>query len=367
MQTTRQHPSKRLLLIPLLPLFWLYRFIIALRNFCYDHDIFKSTKLPALVISIGNLSAGGAGKTPATIFLANALREQNWKVAIVARGYRRQKKGLVVVSDGRQILAEVAAAGDEPLLMAQACPGVPVIVDEQKKEAARAAVKNFGPDIVLIDDGFQHRQLHRDLDVVLLDARTPVSRLFWFPPTPMREPFSAIRRADFIIIRMDRDDAINERLIAACRRYSPAPIMAGTLQPIRWLPLDSERSEPILPLTALAHRPVLLVSGIANPGRFREMVKSMSADIRDELVFTDHYQYRAPDVAAITTATRVCGAQYILTTSKDAVKLAALLKTGAVLGAPALVLETTFVPEPNFLEFLQQSIRTHQLQSVHQT
>lgn len=332
--------NKSVLLLPLLPLLWIYRLIVSVRNFCYEHAIFKITKLPALVISIGNLSAGGTGKTPLTILLANTLHAQGWKVAVVARGYRRQKTGLVVVSDGRQILAGLAEAGDEPLLMAQACAGVPVIVDEQKKVAATTAVEKFAPDVILVDDGFQHRQLHRDLDIVLIDGQIPLSNLWWFPAALMREPATSLRRADFLICNTGGGQVA----APAAEKYTSAKIFSGALQSIDWRQLASG-GEKLLPLASVKEQPVFLVSGIAQPERFRAAVERLGARIVGEIKFRDHQRYHENDLQRMATARKAAGARYILTTSKDAVKLAACAGSAR---EPILVLETAFVLEPGF-------------------
>lgn len=342
----------RILLIPFLPGLWLYRFIVSIRNFCYDRGIFSSIKLPALVISVGNLSAGGTGKTPLTILLAKILREQGWNVVIVARGYRRQKKGLVIVSDGRQILADIAEAGDEPLLLAQACAGIPVVVDEQKKVAAAAAVKKFSPDIILVDDGFQHRQLQRDLDVVLLDARMPLNNLWWLPAAPQREPASSLRRANFLILNTGSPKPA-PALAARCRQFTAAKIFSGALEALGWRELANPASK-LLPLAFVKDQPAVLVSGIAHPERFREMAEKLGARLVSALQFRDHYAYQENDIAAIESTRKARGARYILTTSKDAGKLAARREAAT---APFLILETAFKLETAFLPIFLAAVR----------
>jgi tetraacyldisaccharide 4'-kinase len=343
-------------LAPLLPLLWLYRLIVAARNFCFDRGIFKSTKLPALVISIGNLSAGGTGKTPMTIFLAETLRDQGWKAAIVARGYRREKSGLTVVSDGKQILAGIADAGDEPLLMAQACEGVPVVVDRKKLNAARAAVAHFAPDVILVDDGFQHRQLHRDIDIVMLDAATPLRNAWSLAGVITREPASSLRRADFIILNISGQNE-RQRLVAQCRQYTAAKIFTGALQGIGWRELhvtQSAAKKEIAPLDFVKAQPVLLVSGIAHPERFREQAEIFGARIVSEMKFWDHYRYQKNDIQTIESTRKACGARYILTTSKDAGKLATLSGAAAM---PFLVLETRFVMNAEFLPAFFEAVQ----------
>jgi tetraacyldisaccharide 4'-kinase len=310
---------------------------------------------------------GGAGKTPATIFLAKALQERGWRIAIVARGYRRAKSGLVVVSDGQRLLANIQTAGDEPLLMAQACEGIPVIVDRRKKNAAVFAAKKFVPDIVMVDDGFQHRQLHRDIDVVMLDASTPLSNLWLFPAAPMREPASALRRADFIIINTSgenhRESA--QQMAEQCRRYTKAAIFSGKLKALAWRKLEEKSlvggqmaaalQFQILPLASIQNQQVMLVSGIARPQNFRQLAEAQGARVMRELIFSDHYPYKEKDVHRIVKVFQECGAQHILTTAKDAVKLSPLLETDTPLSF--LVLEITFEMERNFLPALIEAIR----------
>lgn len=353
------------LLAPLLPLFWLYRAGVALRNFCYGHNISKCTKLSTFVISIGNLSVGGTGKTPLTISLATALRDQGWKVAIVARGYRREKSGLVVVSDGRQILADIAEAGDEPLLMAQACEGVPVIVDRKKLNAARAAVERFAPDIILVDDGFQHRQLHRDIDIVMLEAAKPLGNA-WLPSgITLREPASALRRADFIIFNKSgqTDDTSSQQLIEQCRRHTDAAIFAAKLKAVAWHALKrvSGSAADTLPLAHVKNQPVLLVSGIGRPERFRQLVELHGARVKGAVAFSDHHRYGEKDLRLMTKAFESSGARYILTTAKDAVKLAKL--EGAASALPVFILETVLEIEPAFFPALLAAVRSAKIAS----
>jgi tetraacyldisaccharide 4'-kinase len=349
------------LLAPFLPVLWLYRAVVAIRNFCYDHNIFKSKKLSTFVISIGNLSLGGTGKTPLTIFLATALRDQGWQAAIVARGYRREKSGLVVASDGKQILADIAEAGDEPLLMAQACEGVPVIVDRKKLNAARAAVARFTPDIILVDDGFQHRQLHRDVDIVMLDAATPLNKTWLLPGIMMREPASALRRADFIVINESgkTDETSSQQLIEQCRRYTGAAVFSGKLQTTNWRELPPNKSGKTLPLDIVKDQSVLLVSGIARPEGFRRLVEAQGARVQGELTFSDHHRYDEKDIRLIATAFKTCSARYVLTTAKDAVKLAKLRVSETAL--PIFTLGTTFEVEPAFFPALLERLRSPEI------
>jgi tetraacyldisaccharide 4'-kinase len=338
-----------------LSLFWLYRTIVALRNFCYDHGLCKSIKLPAIVISIGNLSMGGTGKTPATIFLAQALRDQGWRTAIVAAGYRRSKNGLVVVSDGQRLLAGIEAAGDEPLLMAQACAGIPVIVDRRKKNAAIAAVEKFAPDIIIVDDGFQHRQLHRDIDVVMLEL-TALNSLWLFPAAPMREPArpcaARILSSSTPVTKIMTNTFNNWRAKPPLHKGSSFFRQAEALA---WRTLEATPQFAVLPPAYIQNRRVMLVCGIARPQSFRRLVDSQGACIKNELIFSDHHPYKDKDIRRIADVFQACGAQHILTTAKDAVKLATLI--GANDAPSFLVLEIAFDVDADFFPTLTEAIR----------
>ncbi|NOZ57407.1 MAG: tetraacyldisaccharide 4'-kinase, partial [Calditrichaeota bacterium] len=162
--------ESKLLGLPLLPLAWLYGLSVTAHETLYRHGVLKRERVGALVVSVGNVTVGGTGKTPFTAWLARELAARGAKVGIVSRGYGRKSRGLVVVSDGSRLLADVRQSGDEPRLLALKAPGVPVIVDENRARGCREAVRRFGCQILLLDDAFQHRRLHRDVDIVLVNA-----------------------------------------------------------------------------------------------------------------------------------------------------------------------------------------------------
>ena len=188
-----------LLKILLYPFSILYGFIIVIRNLFFDIGIFKTRKVNVPVISIGNITAGGTGKTPIVEYLTQYFLEQNHKVAVISRGYKRKTKGTVVVSDGKLLIYNASECGDEPLQIASKFPEAIIIVDENRYRAAKLAEEKFKCDIILMDDGFQHRNLHRDFDVVVIDVTKPPNKEGLLPSGFKREPLSSLKRADAII------------------------------------------------------------------------------------------------------------------------------------------------------------------------
>lgn len=337
---------------PLLtPLSWLYRGLVQLRNLSYDKGILAATQLPAFVISIGNLSVGGTGKTPMTIFLAQALRRAGWRVVIVARGYRREGRGACLVSDGEKILADLREAGDEPLLLAQACPGVPVIVDRNKTHAAAIAVEQFNPQIILVDDGFQHRRLQRDLDLVLVPAAFFLQTPRLLPAGPLREPFINLWRAQFLLLTglTDLTPSQQNHVWERCRHFE-ARAFALHFQAQALISLGERE---ILPLKQLRSAKVVLVSGIAQPDRFHRMMQALGVQVVHTMRFSDHYNYRATDADHIAKTFAKTRGDLLITTTKDAVKLR---NFECLAQLPCYALEIVATPEENFFSVLQTAL-----------
>ena len=184
----------------LLPFSWLFRVGVRLRNMAFDHAWLITRELPCPVISVGNLTVGGTGKTPMVIYLAEKIQKMGFKPAILSRGYRRKGKGTTIVSDGRKPPLDYTESGDEPALMAQRLPKIPIVVDEIRFRGGTHLVRKFDPDVVILDDGFQHRWLHRDLDIVLMDAASPFSDGKMLPAGRLREPPKNLKRADLVAI-----------------------------------------------------------------------------------------------------------------------------------------------------------------------
>ena len=320
-------PSQRTL-AKLRPILWpVALFYLGLswwRNVFYRVGFFISRRVSVPVVSIGNLAMGGSGKTPATLFTAEHLLNLGYKVAIVSRGYGRQTAGGVLVSDGEQILATPAEAGDEPFLMANRLAGVPVLVDEDRHLGAASLIRRFSPDVLILDDGFQHRGLARDCDIVLLDAGAPQSDYRIFPMGTLREGLTALGRANLVVWTRTNffpaPQALKERIesIGIPQIESDMEVCPQLVEVKTGAKMDHEK---------LQGEPLLAFCGIARPHPFYGAL--MSLGLEPELVryYSDHHQYAASDLA---TLSELAGGDrmVMVTTEKDGVKLDAEFLAG---------------------------------------
>lgn len=306
----------------------LYGLVTQLRLWCYRHGWFSITRLPCRVVSVGNLTVGGTGKTPVVILLAQWLLAKGQRVAILSRGYKRTGSGAhLLVSTGSGPLASPSEAGDEPFLIAQRCPQAIVAVGADRVALGRWVLERYPVDCIVLDDGFQHLALHRDVDLVLLDATDGAGLDALLPAGRLREPLTGLDRASAIIItraEVRRDvDAVRDRLQAvACSQssimevvFGPASLVAllsGAQQPVGWG----------------LRKKAWLVSGIGNSRSFRRSAESIGIEILGESAFEDHHHYTHSEIDQIRIAVRATGSEFVLTTEKDGGKLAALLTPG---------------------------------------
>jgi tetraacyldisaccharide 4'-kinase len=313
-------PGARALLAPLAVPEALFRAAVALRQVAYDRGLAHPASAGAPVVSIGNLAVGGAGKTPAAIAVAGRLQARGRTVAILSRGYGASRADARVVSDGRAILLGAAEGGDEPALLARRLPGARVLCGPRRSELARIAVASLAADALVLDDGFQHRALGRDLDVVVIDASSPFGNGRLLPRGPNREPPGALRRAGLVwLSRADRGDAAAlERLRALAReatgrapvesRHAPTALLDGRLE----RPLE---------LAALRGRRVLALSGLARPASFHATLAALGAEIAAVRAYPDHHRFEPGEVEAALREARSAGCALVVTTEKDAVRL----------------------------------------------
>ncbi len=201
MNAPRESGLKKTLLFPLFLFSLLYGLVVSLRILLYQKGIFQSRSLPCKVISVGNITLGGTGKTPFVCWLAERIQGEGYRVAVLSRGYKGNFSGsFSLVSDGERTLCDVRQGGDEPYLMAQKLKGIPVIVGPQRWISGRYAVERFRTEVVILDDGFQHLPLKRDLDLLLIDSSLPFGNGHLFPRGILREPLSGLSRADALIL-----------------------------------------------------------------------------------------------------------------------------------------------------------------------
>ncbi len=316
-----EHPSAadRVLAAPLLVAEGLFRAGAALRGALLDVGLLPTRSAGVPVISVGNLAVGGAGKTPVTLAIAARLLARGRRPAVLSRGYGAERGDDRVVADGERVLLGAADGGDEPVLLARRLPGLRVLCGPDRARLAARAVA-LGADVLLLDDGFQHRRLRRDLDLVVLDAGDPWGNGHCLPYGPNREPRGALRRAGLAwLTHVGRAtprglDALRE----TCERLTgQAPVES------RHAPLDlaDGRLDRSFPLSGLAGRRVGLLTGVARPASVRRTVQELGAIVVAQEAFPDHHRFRADDVGAALRRTLEGGGEVLVTTEKDAVRL----------------------------------------------
>ncbi|MBI4634609.1 MAG: tetraacyldisaccharide 4'-kinase [Deltaproteobacteria bacterium] len=305
-----------ILLIPFLALAALpFHAAVFLRNLLYDRGLLRQIGLPCPVISIGNITVGGTGKTPLTIMLAKLLTERGYKPAVLSRGYGGKTcYPLCVVSDRTRVLATAAEAGDEPLLIARSLKGIPVIVGADRIRTGQYAIRELGADVLILDDAFQHRRLSRNLDIVLLQNRRPFGNGYLLPRGPLREPVTALKRADILVLTgtdTSPDPPAAQTLPSATQflgYYRPTALLRGG-------------NGPSEPPESLKGKKICAFAGIANPASFRDTLESLGGEIVFFRTFPDHHPYADADIENIRKAYAASAAAILTTTEKDGMKL----------------------------------------------
>ncbi len=304
-----------------------YRGMVRLRSRLYVAGLLPRKKLPCPVISVGNLTTGGTGKTPMTQYLARRFAQFGAKAAIVSRGYggSAQKSG-GVVSDGTNLFLGPEDAGDEPYMMAASLPGVPVIVGGDRFAGGMSAVELFRPDVILLDDGFQHLRLHRDLDLLLMDGRYPLGNGHILPRGPLREPASASARADAIIFTRSEGEIGDltriETFIGNIPRFQSMHRPAIRMRISASNALESEVVQKPSPKDfPLSGRRIYAFSGIADNHGFRGSLEKEGGNICGFQNFPDHYAYGLSDIREIMDRGKSSGAEIFATTEKDYVRI----------------------------------------------
>lgn len=311
------------LLAPLVPLSHLYGLAMQARAALYARGLLRQQILPCRVISVGNLTVGGTGKTPVVIALAAALRDRGRAVGVISRGYKRRSgTSILEISDGRTLRGHPEESGDEPYLIAQRCSGVPVAVGADRPRVGRYLVDRFGLDTLVLDDGFQHLALRRDMDILVLDAGAPFGNGYLLPRGRLREPLSVMERASAVLVTRASQAQRLDELEATVRAVAPAvPIWITDFIPSAVVQVGGSAAvEP----SALKGERVLAVSGIGNPESFRRLLAAAGATVADHCVFPDHHAYSVDDLQRVRSAAEHAGVDRIVTTEKDAVKLAQL-------------------------------------------
>jgi len=305
----------------LAPFAALYGIVTKTRVVLYRRGILKSSKLAAPVLSVGNITAGGTGKTPLVEHLARIVAANGRKVCILTRGYGRENPGQrVIVSDGTEVLATDREAGDEPSLLARNLRGVAAVISDANRIAAgRWAIENLGTEVFVLDDGFQHLQLARNLNIATIDASNPWGNGRLLPRGILREPVAGLRRADCIVITRANQTENLEGLRDELRSINnTAPLFTSRMRTRALFRLGTiERVEkPESPLAAFC--------AVGNHESFVRQAEARELKIAKTVVFGDHHRYTQNDLDKIVNEARRAGSEALLTTAKDAVKLGEL-------------------------------------------
>ncbi|MSQ47684.1 MAG: tetraacyldisaccharide 4'-kinase [Deltaproteobacteria bacterium] len=319
------------------------------RNLLYNRGHFPTTQVPLNVVSVGNLTVGGTGKTPMTLWLAQALQARGYRVGILTRGYKGTKTDFTVVGTAGKPLVTPEEVGDEAVMMVRRFSGV-VIAGRDRMAAAVRAHHEFDLDVAILDDGFQHRQLHRDVDILLVSAQANDNQ--WvLPAGPFREPVTAARRADVLVLtKRPMEDAQTPTF--PLLGIDAVSVFSGDLVPTAFVNVDNrgwyQRS-----LAAVAEQRVLALTGIAAPASFYRMLHEWDAIITEVLEFPDHHHYTHADWQHISQLSQKC--DLIVTTEKDLVKLERFpFATGRLL---ALRVDMHVEPAAPFLDAIEQRFR----------
>jgi len=309
---------KRFLLFPLYLIALFYRLLIQLRHTSYKTGVLKSYSLPCLVISVGNVTMGGTGKTPTVIYLAQVFKEKGMKTAVLSRGYKgKSPEEVAMVSNGERILLNARDAGDEPFLLSKALPGIPVIIGGDRVLSGQYALEHFSPETILLDDGFQHLKLKRDVDILLIDLQYGFGNGHLLPRGILREPLNNLNRAHLFLLTKRTDSHDDKAIVEKIKSYNQdAPIFFASYE-IKCLTTLNEEKE--IDRSKLNGKKVLALSGIANPNYFSYILRQQGMLVAEEWRLPDHYCYTPRDAGKLSEyLNRV---DFIITTAKDSTKM----------------------------------------------
>ena len=302
------------------PLNIVYGLLIKVRNYFFDRGIYKSKKVKAKVISIGNITVGGSGKTPTVIYVTNVLKNAGKKVGILSRGYMRRSKGYILVASEKGLVTEVDKSGDETYLAAEEC-SVPAAVSENRVDGANKFLNDVELDTIVLDDAFQHRWIERDLNILIFDQRfmqkTKSMDQKLLPLGLMREPFNSVNRADIIIINRKFNEK-KEIPVKLKKYFQDKKIFTGYYAATG---IYDVKNHQHYELKEFQGQKSLVVCGIAKPYSFLKVLENNGIDFTNKLLFKDHKNYLHKEVETIRKKFYSTNAQSVLTTQKDAVKL----------------------------------------------
>lgn len=333
-------------LFPLLPM---YGFATAMRNWLYDLGILNSVDVGVPVISIGNITTGGSGKTPIVINAATIFLNAGKRVAIITRGYGRQTKGTIVVCDSKNILADAISGGDEPLLIALQLKNAIVISDEDRVRGSRKAIEEFGAEVIILDDGFQHRHIKRSKDIVLIDSQGSPFETMLLPAGYRREMIGSLKRADSVVVtKVKNEDDV--KMILGSINFDPAQHkFSSSFRPIG---IKHVFGGIVQSIEILKGHTAIAFCGIAKPESFRETLTSCGIDIREFFSFGDHHRYLQSEIEMIVRSMHSHKTDFILTTEKDAVRLTGFEAELKQMAISALTMDVKIHPSDEWRKYL---------------
>lgn len=309
---------------------------VQIRNLLYETGVLKARHVPCRVVCIGNITAGGTGKTPVTVMTARLLMDRGVKTSVVSRGYKRKGKASLVVSEGDGPLVSPEDAGDEPHILASLLPGVPVVVGSDRHAAAMFAYDRFKPDIIICDDAFQHRRLYRDIDIVAAPADNPIGSEYLLPRGLLRESPYGLKRAKAVVVTRMEASHDRERISRMVRFYAREPELFWCQ--IKISGLREPGKTELLDISAISGKKITALSNNADPSSFYKMLEERGADIVLKKQFNDHHRYTPDEIDSVMNQAVQAGAELIIMTAKDERNLP---DTSPVKEIPLLVLDIT--------------------------
>jgi len=299
-----------------------YRGLLGAREWLYSRGVLASRALDCPVVAVGNLTVGGTGKTPAVELAVRTLRELGHKPAVLSRGHGRRSQGVQVVADAAAIRLDAEEGGDEPFLLARRLPGTPVVVGSNRFEAGTLARARFGVTALVLDDGFQHRTLVKNLEIVMARALHPWGNGRLLPGGPLREPLESLARAHLVVATGARRAEDAGEVRATVERLAPGvPVLTAVHEPTECFESSAMR---FVPLSALGKARLLAFAGIGSPDGFTRTLGDTAVDVQGFERFGDHHWYTRDDLARLDRRAAETGAEGVITTEKDWVRLRAL-------------------------------------------
>ena len=342
----------RIILLPFVPV---YAIVIKVRNKFFDKNIFKAKKVDAKVISVGNITIGGSGKTPLVIYLANLLKKHGKLVGVLSRGYGRKSKGYLLVSDGSKIFTSVDLSGDEIFHTAMEC-SVSAAVSERRFAGAKKLIADTGINVLILDDAYQHRWIKRDINLLICEQRflldTNLMNQSLLPSGNMREPLNSIKRADAVIL--NRKFSEKKDIPSRFGRYFEGKeIFNGYYKAIGFADIKYHTKYE---LEEFHGQKSLIVSGVANPFSFLNILKQVHVNTDNKLIFKDHKDYSLKEVQLIRKKFYSTNSHSVVTTEKDAVKLTKFSKELDDIDIFFLKIELKIDNEESFIDFIFNKI-----------